>query len=242
MLHTTFNGKENESKQPQSETQSNVNNNTNSNNNSSGNGKEKNNKNGVGNGVGNGNDSESSIHDSSIQDNDLNAPVSSIHKKGNREKVKSKKTTTDKNEKRPDPAPNIQPFVFETNIQSNLSPLKMDDINKCKSRNEEIQMIGDRLHPIVLNKISDGNLAGQVTGMLLEMDPSDIVPVLENENEMSNYIMRAQKEIAKNGNNNNSQQITASQLEERVNKMKKQHQNEVSRILTNSNPSGDGKS
>ena len=187
-----------------------------------------NNKNGNGNGNGNGQDSEAL---SSGQDDDLAINTS--------ENKDSKEITSNEHVVRPDPAPNIQPFIFATKIQSNLNPITMDIIDKCKNRNEEIQLLGDRIHPLVLNKVNDNKKAGEITGLIVAMKPQDVIPLLSDDTKLASCIKRAEKELNKNNNNSNNNSgasITALQISQRVKNMKTSHQKAMSELLTNPDP------
>ena len=62
-------------------------------------------------------------------------------------------------------------------MQENLNPLTIDVINAYKDRNEEFQQIGDKLHSLLLQKIKDESEAGQITGLIVAMQPSEIIPL-----------------------------------------------------------------
>ena len=62
---------------------------------------------------------------------------------------------------------------------------------ECKNRNDEIQILGDRSHPLVLQKITDENKACQITGMIVAMATKEILPLLSNDSELTNCIRYA---------------------------------------------------
>ena len=152
---------------------------------------------------------------------------------------------------RPSPAPNIgsQPkaYTFKQQIETHLKPITMDDINACKSREEQIQTLGDRLHPLVIAQVQDTTYASKITGLIVGMKPNEVIAGLDDQNVLLDYIKQAKnilkkRQIEKNKNknkndNNVNGNVTAEQVRKKVQQMKEQQRQAVQNIT---NPNGRG--
>lgn len=56
---------------------------------------------------------------------------------------------------------------------------------------QQKQILGERLYPLIQQKQPQGNLAGKITGMLLEMDNSELMHLIEDNDSLSQKIEEA---------------------------------------------------
>jgi len=66
------------------------------------------------------------------------------------------------------------------------------------------QMIGERLFPLV--RLQEPNLAGKITGMLLEMDNSELLHLLESNQALQEKIQEALTVLQQHGAGDDDQE------------------------------------
>uniref|UniRef100_A0A0N4ZD31 Polyadenylate-binding protein n=1 Tax=Parastrongyloides trichosuri TaxID=131310 RepID=A0A0N4ZD31_PARTI len=93
----------------------------------------------------------------------------------------------------------MQPEMYQSNTQE---PLTAYSLSKA-SVQEQKQMIGERIYPLVAKNCKDSDV-GKITGMMLEMDNSELLMMLDNEELLQSKVAEAANVLnnaAKSGNN-----------------------------------------
>lgn len=89
--------------------------------------------------------------------------------------------------------------LFTINFKYRPKPEEKNQIIGRMSPQEQKQNLGERLYPLIERKNKE--LAGKITGMLLEMDNSDIVDLIENSELLDNKVLEAVRVLNEFNNN-----------------------------------------
>lgn len=80
------------------------------------------------------------------------------------------------------------PMVPMTEMMMSAEPLNAQALSQASSADQK-QMLGERLYPIIQNTHPD--MAGKITGMLLEMENSEILHMLEDQGSLGSKVSEA---------------------------------------------------
>ena len=75
-----------------------------------------------------------------------------------------------------------------TELMINQEPLSSNILNNANPQ-EQKQMLGEKLYPII--QAAQPELAGKITGMLLEMENSEILHMLEDSTSLNSKVNEA---------------------------------------------------
>jgi polyadenylate-binding protein len=83
-------------------------------------------------------------------------------------------------------ARNVMPGAGQMPGQESINPAML----ASATENQQKQMLGERLYPLIAN-ISSNDLAGKITGMLLEMDNSELLHLIEDSGALREKVQEA---------------------------------------------------
>ena len=140
---------------------------------------------------------------------------------------------------RPAEAPNISTYTFQHKLNANVKPLTMAELNKVNDEHQRKQLIGERLFPKIHQK--EPTKAGRLTSMILTLEIKQIFPLLDDDEKLSEMIKNTLEIMhERDQRDKNSSSVTQTNVTERVNQMRQQHEQTVANLLSPNSGSGNG--